>query len=152
MTEVYLASYKGFRPGYHGIVNALIRYMDKSIYSHSEICIGNPFESEVECYSSSGVDKGVRMKRMKLSRENWDVLPLTTITAEHVIQCFLETKGEPYDYMGTGRFMLPMLLREHAFHWFCSEWAAWVAGYQDAWRFSPAGLVALERSKGAEFI
>jgi hypothetical protein len=57
---IYLASYKGTQKGVHGIFNIGIRGLTKSIYSHTEVCIGNPFDSPVKCVSSSGVDKGVR--------------------------------------------------------------------------------------------
>jgi hypothetical protein len=67
-TPVYLASYKGTHAGVPGIVNIGIRTLDRSIYSHTELAIGNPLESAVECFSSSGVDHGVRVKVMQLVR------------------------------------------------------------------------------------
>ena len=43
----HLASYKGTQPGLSGLFNRAIRHGSRSIYSHTEVCIGNPFESEV---------------------------------------------------------------------------------------------------------
>lgn len=60
MNVVYLASYKGTRQGWHGAVNAAIRHGSRSIYSHTEVCIGNPFDGDAMCVSASGVDKGVQ--------------------------------------------------------------------------------------------
>jgi len=83
-TPVYLASYKGTHAGVPGIVNIGIRTLDRSIYSHTELAIGNPLESAVECFSSSGVDHGVRVKVMQLNPEKWDVLHLLRADAEAV--------------------------------------------------------------------
>ncbi len=143
MEKVYLATYKGIHKGLPGIVNRGIRFMDRTIYSHCELCIGDPFEKEVECFSSSGVDHGVRVKRMKLDKSKWDIMLLPRVSEGHLRDCFEKTKGQPYDYFGTGRFMLPFLLREHPVRWFCSEWTAWVMGHAEPWRFSPAACRVL---------
>lgn len=148
MDKVFLASYKSIHEGLPGIINRGIRFMDRSIYSHSELCIGNPFEGVVECYSSSGVDHGVRVKQMQLNPDKWDVIWLPYITAEEVRGKFSQTAGEPYDYFGTGRFMLPFMLRQHPKRWFCSEWTTWVMGYNEPWRFSPAGCHILALTGG----
>lgn len=148
MEKVYLASYKGVHDGLPGIVNLGIQFMDRSKYSHSELTIGHPFARVVNCYSSSGVDHGVRVKQMMLDPNKWDVVCLNHISPEQVVECFNRTRGEKYDYFGTGRFMLPFLLREHPSRWFCSEWVAWVMGYEQPWRFSPAAVHVLAIKNG----
>jgi hypothetical protein len=135
---IFYASYKGTHAGWQGIVNRGIRGLDKSIYSHTEVAVGNPFKSEVMCVSSSGVDDGVRPKTMQLSPEKWDILPMPWVDAADVTHFLAEHKGQQYDFMGTGRFALPFLLREHPVKWFCTETAMAIAGYAEPWRFTPA--------------
>jgi len=135
---IYLASYKGTHKGWQGWFNRGIRWLTHSIYSHTEICIGHPFEGPVHCISSSGVDGGVRAKRMQLNAENWDVLPMLWVKEEAVWAFLLDHKGSGYDLIGCGRFLLPFLLREHPTRWFCTETVAAIAGFKEPWRFSPA--------------
>lgn len=138
MEKVYIASYKSVRSGLTGLVNRIIRTLDKTEFSHTEICIGNPLEGVVACYSASGVDHGVRVKMMQVDPEHWEVLELPYAKAEDIEALFDKTKGLPYDYMGVGRFAFPWMLREHAVKYFCSEWAAEALKFEGAWRFSPA--------------
>lgn len=137
---VFLASYKGTHRGWHGLVNIAIRWLDRSRYSHTELCFDHPFEGEVDCYSSSGIDGGVRCKRMKLNPDKWDITPLPWLDADAVYAHYLRTAYAGYDYWGTGRFAVPWLMREHPTRWFCSEWAAAAMGIAEPWRLSPGGL------------
>jgi len=149
---IYLASYKGTHKGWKGWFNRGIRWLTRSIYSHTETCIGHPFEGPVHCISSSGVDGGVRAKLMQLSPEKWDVLPMPWVKEEAVWAFMLDHKGSGYDWMGSGRFLLPFILREHPFKWFCTETAASIGGFKEAWRFNPADfhvvVDALNKAKG----
>ncbi len=138
--EIYLASYKSTHSGTQGLINIGIRALDRALYSHSEICVGNPFESEVSCYSASGVDGGVRCKRMQLSADRWDIVSLPWVSLETVLACYEEAKDRKYDYFGVSRFALPFATREHPDRDFCSEYAARVVGLADPWRFSPQCL------------
>lgn len=148
---VYLASYKGTHSGLAGLINVGIRTLDKAQYSHSEICIGNPFDGEAECFSSSGIDGGVRMKQMQLSPDKWDVLHLHWVPVQQVRDHFGVRKEESagYDYWGTGRFASPLLLREHPTRDFCSEFCGAAIGLHEAWRVSPQGLHCIALSMGA---
>lgn len=147
--SVYLASYKGTARGVHGLVNRGICALDKTIYSHTELCVGNPFDGVTACYSSSGMDGGVRDKHMQLSRDKWDVLYLHWVDSTQVEEHFEMRKGAGYDYWGTGRFAVPWALRQHPTKDFCSEFCLAAIGVEDAWRFSPAGAHALCLSMGA---
>lgn len=135
---IYVASYKSTQPGWQGIFNRGIRWLTKSPYSHTEVCIGHPFHGPVPCISSSGVDGGVRAKTMQLSPEKWDVLPMPWVTEQDVLAFLQKHQGSGYDYMGAGRFLLPFALRDHPIKWFCTEAVAAIAGFDDPWRFSPA--------------
>ena len=137
---IYLASYKGTHAGWQGLINRGIRWLTKSQYSHSEVCVGNPFESAVPCLSSSGVDGGVRVKVMQLSPEKWDIVPMPWICAQDVHDFYEREKGSGYDFAGCARFLLPWLISPSARRWFSTETVAAVAGYPEPWRFSPADL------------
>lgn len=139
MSKIFLGSYKGTHRGLAGIVNVGIRALDRAKYSHSEICVGSSFDDPFECYSSSGVDHGVRQKTMRLAPEKWDLLYLPFVDEKQIRQHFLQTQGAPYDFWGVGRFALPFLLREHPTAWFCSEWCLAAVGMTEPWRFSPSG-------------
>lgn len=135
---VYLASYKSTHAGWQGLVNRAIRWLTKSTYSHSEVCVGHPFAEPVPCLSSSGVDGGVRIKIMQLSPDKWDVQPMQWVKPQ-ALQAFYEReRGHGFDYLGVTRFLLPWLVGPSKTRWFCTEVAACVAGYPDPWRFAPA--------------
>jgi hypothetical protein len=134
---IFLASYKGTHAGAAGLFNRGTRWLTRSPYSHSEICIGHPFESAVHCISSSGMDGGVRAKMMRLSPEKWDVVPLPWVSEEAVWLFMLDEKGAKYDFAGVVRFALPWLRSQSESRWFCTEAVAAIAGFDDAWRFSP---------------
>jgi hypothetical protein len=138
MTTIYLASYTGTQKGIAGIFNMGIRWLTRSRFSHTEICIGNPFEGAVECVSSSGVDGGVRAKNMKLSPQKWEILPMPWVSEDDVFEFWKAHKGTGYDWAGVVRFLFPWLRAQSKTRWFCTECVAAIAGYPDAWRFSPA--------------
>ena len=140
----HLASYKGTQPGLSGLFNRAIRHGSRSIYSHTEICIGNPFESEVMCVSASGVDGGVRSKMMRLSPEKWDIVPVPWVSDERVLNVLDDEGWCGYDYRGVARFAFPwlpdLLLMPSNEAWFCSELAAYIMGLDEPWRYAPAEL------------
>jgi len=144
---VYLASYKSTRPGIHGLVNRAIRYGSRSIYSHTQVCIGNPFDGPALCVSASGVDDGVRGKVMKLSPDKWDILPVPWVPAQRVLDVLREEDGCGYDYRGVARFAFPWLpeavITPSDDAWFCSELAAHIMGLGQPWRYAPAELHAI---------
>jgi hypothetical protein len=99
MSMVYWASYKGTHAGLAGVVNRGIRRATSSPYSHTELCIGNPFEGVVSCLSASGVDKGVRRKDMQLNPDKWDILELPWADANDVLRRFAAIQGHPYNIL-----------------------------------------------------
>lgn len=137
---IYLASYKSTQRGLSGVVNVFIRWATKGQYSHSEICIGNPFDGEVDCLSSVGMDGGVRIKRMKLNPARWDLIPLPNVTEKQVLAFSIRNVGSKYDYLGCVRTLLPFIGREHPTRYFCSELCAEIIGYSEPWRLHPSAL------------
>lgn len=140
MTTIYLASYKSTQPGWKGLANRFIKWATKSQYSHSEICVGYPFEGAVDCLSAVGVEGGVRIKTMRLSPEKWDVVALPTVTEKDVRDFYAANMGKPYDLIGCIRTMLPWVSREHPDHFFCSEVVATILRHQEPWRMYPGIL------------
>ena len=146
---IYLASYKGIRSGWRGLINHAIRFSTNSPYSHSEICFGNPFAAPVDCLSSTGLEGGVRIKRMRLNPAKWDLVALHNVDESLARNFFLKNYGRPYDLIGTVRTVLPFVGREHPTRWFCSEVCAEVMGITEAWRMHPGVLhsVAIHQNK-----
>lgn len=64
-----LALYKSTRPGLPGLYNRLVRWWTDSEYSHCELVF-----SDGMCGSSSWLDGGVRLKRIELDPDHWDVI------------------------------------------------------------------------------
>jgi hypothetical protein len=147
MSMVYWASYKGTHAGLAGVVNRGIRRATSSPYSHTELCIGNPFEGVVSCLSASGVDHGVRRKDMQLNPDKWDILELHWADANDVSRRFAAIQGHPYDFWGTSRFAAPLIapVRQHPTAWFCTEACLFMLGLvpNEEWRLDPASGHAL---------
>ena len=149
-SNIYLASYKATHAGWAGVINRVIRFFTKSIYSHSELVIaasGHPFEAPAVCVSSAGLDGGVRAKTMQLNPAKWDLIELHHITAADVLDFLARHNGQRYDYIGCVRAVLPFVSREHHARWFCSELCAHVIGHTEPWRMHPGVLHAVELSR-----
>lgn len=134
---VYLASFKGTHKGWKGWFNRLIRWATKGPYSHSEVCVGHPFESEVLCVSSVGTEGGVRGKVQRLDPADWDIVPMIGTTEKDVFDFLKKCEGAPYDLIGCLRTVLPFVGHEHPVKWFCSEVAAAIYRQKEGWRFHP---------------
>ena len=137
---IYLASFKGRKPGLVGLVERAICWVTKSPYSHTETCIGNPFAGPVMCVSSLGTDGGVRAKTMQLNPAEWDIVPMLWVTEDDVFDFLARHKGQGYDFIGCVRSVIPFVSREHPDKWFCSETASAIQKLQDPWRFKPGDL------------
>jgi len=148
MTTIYLASYKSTQDGFKGLLNRFIRWATKSQYSHTEVCIGNPFESAVDCLSAVSPEGGVRIKSIHMNPNKWDILPMPGVTEADVRAFYAEHAGKKYDFIGCVRTMLPWVGREHPDHFFCSEVAASIWRHAEPWRMYPGVMHStLERGK-----
>lgn len=142
---LYLALYKGSRQGYApAAVKARIgdwitRKITRGIYSHCEIA--DPCEGGYLCYSSSIRDGGVRVKKMELPSEKWDLIPLHGTTRADLERVWQAAQGKRYDWAGAIGTVLK--IRQRPDKWFCSEFCAAVMGIPDGWRFSPNDLAAI---------
>lgn len=142
---LYLALYKGNREGW-GIVSIKARFGDWitrkitcSIYSHCEIAV--PLSGGgYACYSSSIRDGGVRVKKMDLPSEKWDLIELPGVTAADLDRVWQAAQGKRYDWLGAIGTVLK--IRQRPDKWFCSEFCAAVIGFGEPSKYSPADLAA----------
>lgn len=135
---VYLALYKGKADNrLYRFYDAITRLFTRGLYSHCEIAIEDS-DGLYSCYSSSIRDGGVRVKRMVLDTNKWDLVPIK-LKRHNVHQYFLETKGSGYDLLGA--LGVVSGLRQNRHKYFCSEWCyECITGTNEGWRFSPTLL------------
>ncbi len=163
-----LASYTGTRPGLQGLANRAIRFRLGGPYSHTELvfepdddvdglmpdgtcaasvdgalwCGSSVAAEMMPSYSARRVGRqgGVRMKRVLLDPERWDVLPLTG-DAWRAAKWFREHDGALYDWQLILGF-LAWVIPQKAARWTCSEAVAAAAGFPEPERFDPCTLRA----------
>jgi putative cytoplasmic protein len=136
---LYLALYKGKGDW----KDKAIRLFTRGQYSHCELAILNENTHDFDCYTSSPRDGGVRMKRMSLPPEDWDLIVLPERFKLNTLKLFDETCGAKYDLIGA--LGVVILMRERATKWFCSEWCGTALGLPESWRFSPNDLAQLAK-------
>jgi len=131
MGLIYLALYKG-----HGtLLNRLIRFWTRSIYSHCELVM-----PDGRWLSASAMDGGVRAKRIELDLAHWDLIPVPWADANRIEQLFRANQGRGYDWLGLlGSQFLPITI-DNKRRMFCSEFCAAGLGYPLPQRYSPALL------------
>lgn len=127
---VKLALYKGKGT----FVNAFIRWWTRSIYSHCELVVNGA------CYSSSGMDGGVRRKQIDLNDGKWDLVDLDWVTEEQVVSYFNKTDHYRYGYFGLIKAQLFNRGKGQSKAPFCSEWCADACGIPTASSLSPHTL------------
>lgn len=126
-----IAFYKGTRPGYQGVYNRLVRFVESGPYSHCEIIF-----SDNQSGSSSFIDGGVRLKVIEYSSDNWDFLEISDERETAARQWFMAHIGQGYDILGNLRFLFA-LVRQEKKSWFCSESISAALGMTDPYRYEP---------------
>jgi hypothetical protein len=150
---LHLAFYKS--PGTW--LNALVRRATNSPYSHAELVFDMGRDGRPPlCYSSDSRALGiVRLRRMALPPEAWDLVPVEVTPAERdVVWAFtLHDVGSPYDLLGALRFVVPWMPPSPT-GWFCSDLivsafqrAGWWTGVE-GWRTSPGALYGMVTQRG----
>jgi identified by metaGeneAnnotator len=123
MSKVYLALYKGRKSGRTPkalamrLADWVIRKATRSIYSHCEIAV-HLSGGGYACYSSSIRDGGVRVKKMDLPSEKWDLIELPGVTAVDLDRVWQAAQGKRYDWSGAIGTVLK--IRQRPDKWFCS--------------------------------
>lgn len=134
-----IALYKGRKR----LFNRLVSWWMRGPYSHCEAILSER-DGISECASSSFLDGGVRIKRIRLNPDNWDIVE-TPWSADRSREWFESHLGAKYDLFGLVFFVLPW--RQSRRRYFCSEAVLASAGINDAWRFDTNALAAIARSK-----
>lgn len=137
MTRAAIAFYKGPPRNdlWHSISHYAIRLWTWSKWSHAELVIGGV------CYSSSTRDGGVRGKHIDLTSGRWDVveIDLSPEQVDGALLWFFKHDGDPYDWAGVVRYVLPFLphgLRE----WVCFEAIGAALGFAGAQKLTANDL------------
>lgn len=107
----------------------LICFFDGSKFSHAELVLMNYADGTSLCASSSVRDGGIRFKRMKLTHEHWEIIPIYGDRG-YATRWMTRREGKKYDFLG--------LIRTY-FNWapdnqkryFCSEAVAGMLGLED---------------------
>lgn len=161
-----LASYRSTRPGLQGIANRLIRWRLRGPYSHSEIvfepgdgvdglmpdgscapdadgalwCVASVAAEHLPAWSArrSGRMGGVRFKRIALSPDRWDIVPLHTSPMRAAVRAGL-IEGERYDWPAIAGF-LSWLIPSSARSWTCHEACGLLMGIDQPERLDPCSL------------
>lgn len=117
----------------HWITHWAIKIRSLSPYSHCEL------EIDGVCYSSSVRDHGVRSKVIDLKSGNWDVYRVDA-DEEFAIKLFQEHMGNPYDWWGILRFVIPFVPQKKN-QYFCSEIVGAAIGVTDPEDLFPSDLL-----------
>lgn len=157
MKTVYVASYKGKGK----LFNRLIRWLDSTSYSHTEIALIDNFDGTWLCCSSSIMDKGVRFKAIDIHSGNWDLIEFEVSDEQYnSILDFCTQKviaKVKYDYFGMlGAGFIG--LREHKKKDFCNEFVGKVMGLafdiREPFRLRPSSfhnqMLAIKSGRGGE--
>jgi hypothetical protein len=106
-----VAFYKGKGLPY----NYLVRWFEGGPYSHVELLFSDGISG-----SSSWMDKGVRLKAIGYSSDNWDFVDVPYDDETFARQWFIEHQGARYDLFGQAKFIFGFVKPASTRYW-CSE-------------------------------
>lgn len=121
-----------FYKGKSRIFNRLVSWWTRGKYSHVEIVIDGIW------YSSSGMDGGVRAKKIDFDSSKWDIVHVECDHAQ-VVRWFERNESKKYDYLGLFGFIFRVVEGDKD-KYFCSEAVAASLGIIDPWRYCPNTL------------
>jgi len=117
MSKISIAFYKKETTFKESKFDSLIRWWTRSPFSHTEIIIDGVW------YTSSPIDGGVRIKRLKSNPKNWTFLTLD-LTDDQIVDIksfFINELGKKYDVLGILFSQVIYLGVNDKSKWFCSE-------------------------------
>ena len=138
-----------FYKGKSRFFNRLCSFWLRGLYSHCEVILGYDASGAAICASSSMMDSGVRVKHIALKAENWDVID-TAGDVDSAWAWLAQHEGAKYDYLGLIGF-IARIFGHSKKRFLCSEAAAEMMGFVDAWRFDPCSLYAALTRRGIKF-
>lgn len=119
----------------------LIRLVNRTKYSHVELCIDG------YCYSSSPRDGGVRRKHITFS-QHWDLIELE-VTEDHkqeMLNLFEREHSKAYDWLGAIKTTI-RFFPNHKDKFFCSEIIAQALGLPKPGKWTPEDLYQFFKPK-----
>lgn len=129
-----------FYKGKKRLFNRLVCYWLRGDYSHCELVTRTDLLGVSDCISSSFMDGGVRLKRMRLDPAHWDLIEVDGDPRKAHYWLDMH-EGDGYDVIGLLGFIWRRQ-RGYQDKWFCSEAVAEMLGMQESWRFDPMTLWA----------
>ena len=119
--KIKIAFYKGKGD----ILNGIVRWWTKSVYSHAELVL--PDGVSWIGISPFLKSKVASRKKLLIDHSEWDFITLN-VTKEQfdiILEFFEDTEGHRYDWLGMllSQF-LPCKIK-HKKRWYCSEWIAY---------------------------
>ena len=132
-----------FYKGKDHVFNRLTSWWTRGPYSHTELLIEDKVHGGYFCYSSSFMDGGVRMMKMKeLNPDHWDIVDVSDFDQEAAIEWFEAHLGLKYDLAGLFGFVF-RALPDNRNKFFCSEAVAKALGFNETWRLDPNTFYAV---------
>ena len=142
---MWVAFYKGTRPGLAGNFNRGVRWWTHGPYSHCELVIALLADGQAQCWSSANLDGGVRPKLITLDPAHWDVIEVPWANPFEALDWFVLHEGDRYDTLGLFGFVGRRGDGDKD-KWWCSEACAAALGLDEPWRYCPNALAAILRS------
>lgn len=126
---VFLACYRGSG----NFLDKIIRYITKSQHSHCEIVVNKD-----HWYTSSRLHGGVVRWHREIT-EDWDFIPLLSVTCEQVEDWYEQTAEHAYNWVGILGHCIrkPFAPRTR---WHCAQWCAVLLGLACPVLQSPGSL------------
>jgi len=131
-----------FYKGKGTLVDRMIRWWQRGLYSHVEAVLAETGDGTFEC-ASSVRGAGVRIAAVALAANEWDVLDMPA-DVDAVRAWFTKHAGLRYDYLGILGFVVRPVGGEPR-HYFCSEAIATALGLAEPFRLDPNALADLVR-------
>lgn len=132
-----------FYTGRSRIFNKLVCWWLRGHISHGELVLSTDASGVSECASSSFMDDGVRVKKMRLNPAHWVLLPVDGDEA-FARRWLLEHEEDRYDLLGLFTLVWRRGPSDSGKCW-CTEAIAAMLNYDDPWRFDPMTLYSVVR-------
>jgi hypothetical protein len=139
------AFYSGTKPGFAGVYNRGVRWIESGSYSHTELVFSNG-----ESASASFMDGGVRFKDITYTSGNWDFVALPWADEAYARKYFEDRDEQKYDIRGNIHFILGFI-KNNPEKQFCSGIVAGALQIPQYWWFAPNALHAVLTSMLAAY-
>lgn len=124
------------------LFNRLVAWWTNGPYSHVEVILEEK-DGEYVCLGCSFRDGGVRLKKMPLPADRWDIVEYTyaDVSVERAYDWYAFYREAKYDLLGLFGFIGRRGVQDNR-RWFCSEAVADILRLHEPWRYDPNTLYA----------